>query len=217
METFAVIGLGRFGSALAEELCAQGHQVLAIDPDEKAVQRMADKVTQAVAADCQDSEVLEMLGVRDADCAIVAFSGDIGASVLIALNLKNVGVPKVICKARSHSHAEILRRIGADRVVFPEHEGGRNLARALANRDILSYIELSEGFGIVKLRVPLLWRDKTLRTLDIRHRYRVNVIAIQNGDGRVNHVPEADYAFRRDDLIFALGSKEYTDRILELE
>ena len=178
---------------------------------------MADRVTQAVAADCQDSETLEMLGVKDADCAVVAFSGDLGASVLITLNLKKQGVPKVVCKARSHSHAEILRRIGADQVVFPEHEGGRNLARTLANREIISYIELAEGFGILKLRVPRPWRDKTLRALDIRHQYRVNVIAIQSGDGRVNHVPEADYAFRRDDLIFALGSKEFTDRILELE
>lgn len=217
METFVVIGLGRFGSALAEELCEQGHQVLAVDPDEKAVQHIADRVTQAVAGDCQDPEVLDLLGVKEADCAVVAFSSDIGASVLIALNLKELGVPRVICKARSHSHAEILRRIGADQVVFPEYEGGRTLARTLANREIIRYIELSEGFGIVKLRVPLCWRDKTLRALDIRRVYRVNIVAIQNGDGRVNHVPEADYAFRKDDLIFALGSTEYTDRIIELE
>ena len=120
METFVVIGLGRFGSAVAEELCALGHQVLAIDTDEKAVQRMADKVTQAAVGDCQDPEVLEMLGVKNMDGAVVAFSNDIGTSVLITLNLKELGLPRIICKARNHSHREVLRRIGADQVFFPE-------------------------------------------------------------------------------------------------
>ncbi len=217
METFVVIGLGRFGSAVAEELCALGHQVLAIDTDEKAVQRMADKVTQAAVGDCQDPEVLEMLGVKNMDGAVVAFSNDIGTSVLITLNLKELGLPRIICKARNHSHREVLRRIGADQVVFPELESGRNLARTLANREILNYIELTERYGIVKLKVPARWVGKTLRDLNVRANYQVNIIAIQSGDEAIQPVPSPDYPFREGDLIFTLGDNESNERILALE
>ena len=217
METFVVIGLGRFGSAVAEELCALGHQVLAIDTDEKAVQRMADNVTQAAVGDCQDPEVLEMLGVKNMDGAVVAFSNDIGTSVLITLNLKELGLPRIICKARNHSHREVLRRIGADQVVFPELESGRNLARTLANREILNYIELTEQYGIVKLKVPARWVGKTLRDLNVRANYQVNIIAIQSGDEAIQPVPSPDYPFREGDLIFTLGDNESNERILALE
>ena len=217
METFVVIGLGRFGSAVAEELCALGHQVLAIDTDEKAVQRMADKVTQAAVGDCQDPEVLEMLGVKNMDGAVVAFSNDIGTSVLITLNLKELGLPRIICKARNHSHREVLRRIGADQVVFPELESGRNLARTLANREILNYIELTERYGIVKLKVPARWVGKTLRDLNVRANYQVNIIAIQSGDEAIQPVPSPDYPFRAGDLIFTLGDNKSNERILALE
>lgn len=217
METFVVIGLGRFGSAVAEELCALGHQVLAIDTDEKAVQRMADRVTQAAVGDCQDREVLEMLGVKNMDGAVVAFSNDIGTSVLITLNLKELGIPRIVCKARNHSHREILRRIGADQVVFPELESGHNLARTLANREILNYIELTERYGIVKLKVPTPWVGKTLRDLNVRANYQVNIIAIQSGDEAIQPVPPPDYPFRDGDLIFALGDNESNERILALE
>ena len=217
METFVVIGLGRFGSAVAEELCALGHQVLAIDTDEKAVQRMSDKVTQAAVGDCQDPEVLEMLGVKNMDGAVVAFSNDIGTSVLITLNLKELGLPRIICKARNHSHREVLRRIGADQVVFPELESGRNLARTLANREILNYIELTERYGIVKLKVPARWVGKTLRDLNVRANYQVNIIAIQSGDEAIQPVPSPDYPFRAGDLIFTLGDNESNERILALE
>ena len=217
METFVVIGLGRFGSAVAEELCALGHQVLAIDTDEKAVQRMADKVTQAAVGDCQDPEVLEMLGVKNMDGAVVAFSNDIGTSVLITLNLKELGLPRIICKARNHSHREVLRRIGADQVVFPELESGRNLARTLANREILNYIELTEQYGIVKLKVPARWVGKTLRDLNVRANYQVNIIAIQSGDEAIQPVPSPDYPFQMGDLIFTLGDNQSNERILALE
>ena len=183
MESFVVIGLGRFGSAVAERLCQEGHQVLAVDVDEKVVQNMADKVTQAVAGDCQEMDVLRALGVQDMNCAVVAFSNDIGKSVLVTLNLKELGVPRIICKARTATHEELLRRIGADKVVFPERESGWNLAQALSNREILNYVGLAEGYGIVKLDVPLAWVGKTIGQLQIRKKYQVNIIAVQRSGG----------------------------------
>ncbi len=217
METFVVIGLGRFGSAVAEELCALGHQVLAIDTDEAAVQKMADRVTQAVVGDCRDMDVLRALGVNNARCAVVAFSDDIGNSVLITLNLKELGIPRIVCKARSASHEELLRRIGADQVVFPEQERGRNLAHTLNNTEILDYIELSEHYSIVKTGVPASWVGKSVGELAIRKQYKVNIVSVQGADGSLQTVPLPDYVFRPGDLVFSLGRNEDNDKVIALE
>ncbi len=217
METFVVIGLGRFGSAVAEELCALGHQVLAIDTDEAAVQKMADRVTQAVVGDCRDMDVLRALGVNHARCAVVAFSDDIGNSVLITLNLKELGIPRIVCKARSASHEELLRRIGADQVVFPEQESGRNLAHTLNNTEILDYIELSEHYSIVKTGVPASWVGKSVGELAIRKQYKVNIVSVQGADGSLQTVPLPDYVFRPGDLVFSLGRNEDNDKVIALE
>ena len=217
METFVVIGLGRFGSAVAEELCALGHQVLAIDTDEARVQQMADKVTQAVTGDCRDMDVLRALGVHHARCAVVAFSDDIGNSVLITLNLKELGIPRIVCKARSASHEELLRRIGADQVVFPELESGRNLAHTLNNREILEFIQLSDHYSIVKTEVPVSWLGKSAAELDIRKQYRVTIVAVQGADGNLQTAPLSGYVFHRGDLLFSLGRNEDNDSLLALE
>lgn len=217
MESFVVIGLGRFGSAVAEKLCQEGHQVLAVDVDEKVVQTMADKVTQAVAGDCQEMDVLRALGVQDMNCAVVAFSNDIGKSVLVTLNLKELGVPRIICKARTATHEELLRRIGADKVVFPERESGWNLAQALSNREILNYVGLTEGYGIVKLDVPLAWIGKSIGQLEIRKKYQVNIIAVQRSGGAIQPAPAQSHLFRKGDMIFSLGSTEDNQRVLDLE
>lgn len=217
METFVVIGLGRFGSAVAEELCALGHQVLAVDTDEATVQRMADKVTQAVVGDCRDMDVLRALGVAHARCAVVAFSNDIGNSVLITLNLKELGIPRIVCKARSASHEELLRRIGADQVIFPELESGRNLAHALNNREILEFIQLSPLYSIVKTEVPGSWVGKSSAELEIRKQFKVTIVAVQGEDGNLQTAPLSGYIFHRGDLLFSLGRNEDNDRVISLE
>ena len=150
MKTFVVIGLGRFGSAVATELSSLGHEVLAVDEREDHVQRGAEKVTHAVTGDARDPSVLRALGVRNYDCAVVAVGDDIGNSALITLNLKEIGVKRVICKAQSHVHRKVLEKIGADRVVFPEHEMGVKLAQGLSSSNVLNFIELSEDFGIAE-------------------------------------------------------------------
>ena len=156
MKTYVVIGLGRFGTAVAAELCKLGHEVLAIDGDEGRVQAIADHVTHAVTGDARDPAVLRALGVRNYDCAIVAVADDVGNSALITMNLKEIGVKQVIAKAQSHVHQKVLQKIGADRVVFPEHETGVKLAQNLSSSNILNFIELSDDFGIVELAAPKL-------------------------------------------------------------
>ena len=157
MKTFVVIGLGRFGTAIAAELSDLGHEVLAVDQSDELVQGVSDRVTHAVAGDARDPAVLRALGVRNYDCAIVAVGEDVGNSALITLNLKELGVPQVICKSKSHVHRRVLEKIGADRVVFPEHEMGVKLAQGLSSSNVLNFIELSEDFGIVETAIPRAW------------------------------------------------------------
>lgn len=216
MKTFVVIGLGRFGSAVATELCSLGHEVLALDNDAEKVQKMADQVTHAVVGDARDADVLRALGVRNYDCAIVASGSDVGNSTLITLNLKEAGVGQVICKAQSHVHRKVLEKIGADRVVFPEHEMGLKLAQGLSSVNVLNFIELSDDFGIVELSAPRSWQGKTLRELDVRVRYHVSVIAVRDHAGDLDVAPGGDHVVARDSMLVVLGRSEHINRLHDL-
>jgi len=219
MKTFVVIGLGRFGTAVATELSALGHEVLAMDVREENIQAIADQVTHAVAGDARDPAILKALGVRNYDCAIVAVGDDVGNSALITLNLKELGVKEVISKARSHVHRKVLEKIGADRVVFPEHEMGVKIAQGLSSSNVLNFIEVSEDYGIVELSVPGSWVGKSLRDLDVRNQYHVNIIAIRKGEGTqaLDVAPGAAYPLAREDHVVALGRNEDINRLHEVQ
>ena len=216
MKTFVVIGLGRFGSVVATELCSLGHEVLALDTDAEKIQKLADQVTHAVVGDARDADVLRALGVRNYDCAIVATGFDVGNSTLITLNLKEAGVRQVICKAQSHVHRKVLEKIGADRVVFPEHEMGLKLAQGLSSVNVLNFIELSDDFGIVELTAPKSWQGKTLRDLDVRARYHVSVIAVRDREGELDVAPGADHVIGKDSKLVVLGRSEHINRLHDL-
>ena len=207
MKSFVIIGLGRFGTAIASELSALGHEVLAVDVDEERVQQVADHVTHAVTGDGRNIEVLRALGVRNFDCVVVAMGSDVGNSALITLNLKELGVKEVICKAQSHVHSRVLEKIGADRVVFPEYEMGAKLAQGLSSSNVLNFIELSEDYGILELSAPQSWQGKSLRELDVRNRHHVNVIAIRK-NGELNVAPSPDLPLESGDQVVALGRYE---------
>ena len=218
MKTYVVIGLGRFGTAVATELCRLGHEVLAIDGSEDRIQNIADQVTHAVAGDARDPAVLRALGVRNYDCAIVAAADDVGSSALVTMNLKEMGVQKVICKAQSMVHWKVLEKIGADMVVFPEYEMGMKLAQNLSSSNILNFIELSEDYGIVELAAPKSWQGHSIRDLNVRAKYKVNIIAIRrNGeDADLQLTPVADYVIAPGDVVVTLGRYEDIDLLHEL-
>ncbi|WP_294471682.1 TrkA family potassium uptake protein [uncultured Intestinimonas sp.] len=218
MKTYVVIGLGRFGTAVATELCRLGHEVLAIDESEDRIQNIADQVTHAVAGDARDPAVLRALGVRNYDCAIVAAADDVGSSALVTMNLKEMGVQKVICKAQSMVHWKVLEKIGADMVVFPEYEMGMKLAQNLSSSNILNFIELSEDYGIVELAAPKSWQGHSIRDLNVRAKYKVNIIAIRrNGeDADLQLTPVADYVIAPGDVVVTLGRYEDIDLLHEL-
>ena len=219
MKSFVIIGLGRFGTAIAGELSALGHEVLAVDVDEERVQQVADHVTHAVTGDGRNIEVLRALGVRNFDCVVVAMGSDVGNSALITLNLKELGVKEVICKAQSHVHSRVLEKIGADRVVFPEYEMGAKLAQGLSSSNVLNFIELSEDYGILELSAPQSWQGKSLRELDVRNAFHVNLIAVRRSGqgGPLNVAPGADYRLEQGGNVVALGRSEDINLLHEVD
>ena len=169
-----------------------------------------------MSGDARDANVLRALGVRNYDCAIVATGNDVGNSALITLNLKEIGVKQVVCKAQSHVHRKVLEKIGADRVVFPEHEMGLKLAQGLSSSNVLNFIELSDDFGIVELAVPRSWVGKSIRTLDVRARHHVNIIAVRGASGELDVAPGGDYALASGEMLVALGRTEYINLLHSL-
>ncbi len=204
MKSYIVIGLGLFGSSLAKNLCKLGAEVLAMDVHSELVQQIANDVTHAVVGDGQDKEVLKALGVRNFDCAIIAIGEDLAASVLTTMNLKELGVPYIFCKARNETHRKVLEKLGVDRVVIPEQEHAQRLARTLTSNNVLDYIELSDDHGILELPAPKAWVGRTLKDLNVRAKLGINIIAIQS-DGKTNVSPAADYCVDQGDVLVVLG------------
>ena len=215
MKSCIVIGLGRFGSEVARELCRQGCEVLAIDTSSDLVSQIANDVTHAVVGDGQDKEVLRALGVREFDCGVIAIGDDLAASVLVTMNLKELGVAQVICKAHDETHRRVLEKLGADRVVIPEQEQGARLARSLSSRNVLDYIELSEEYGIVELPAPLSWKGKSLKELNIRAALGLNILAIRRG-GQINVSPGADFVLEQQDVVVVLGDSTALKKVQKL-
>ena len=215
MKSYIVIGLGLFGRAVARQLCALGAEVLVIDRSNELVQQLANDVTHAVVADAQDKEVLRALGAGDFDCAILAIGDDLAASVLITMNLKELNVPYIVCKAHDETHAKVLEKLGADRVVIPEEEYAQRLGRSLYSHNVLDYIELSEEYGILEVPAPRTWIGKTLKELNVRAKLGVNIIAVES-DKKTNVAPGADYLIRTGDILVVLGENHALEAVQKL-
>lgn len=215
MKSYVVVGLGRFGSAAARELHALGCEVLAMDVKSEYVQQVANNVTHAVVGDGQDKEVLRALDVGDFDCGIVAIGDDLAASVLITMNLKELGVKHLVCKAHDDTHRRVLEKLGADRVVIPEQEHAARLARSLASRNVLDYIELSEDYGIAEVPAPGIWNGKSLKDLNVRAKLGLNIIAVRRG-GSIHVSPTADFVMEDGDVVVVLGDNEHLEKVQKL-
>lgn len=207
MKSYVVIGLGRFGTEVARHLYEQGCEVLVIDSSADLVQQISDNVTHAVVGDARDKEVLKALGVKEFDCGIVAIGASLADSVLATMNLKELGVPYVVCKAHDETHKEVLRKLGADRIVIPEKEQASRLAKSLASHNVLDYIELSEDYGIIDVPAPASWTDKSLIELNVRAKLGVNILAIKR-DGGITVSPAADFRIAKGDIVVVLGDTD---------
>ena len=207
MKTYMVIGLGRFGMEVARQLCALGCEVLAMDRSEQLVNQVSADVTHAVVGDARDKSVLRALGAADFECAIVSIGGSLADSVLATMNLKELGVGRIVCKAHDETHRQVLLKLGADQVVIPEQENAARLARSLSSPNVLEYIELSEEYGIIEVPAPKRWVDKTLKELNVRAKLGVNIIAVEKGS-QINVSPAADYRIAQGDILVVLGDTD---------
>ena len=209
---YLVLGLGRFGASLATSLCTMGHEVLAVDSDADLVDSIAPYVTQAVQIDATDEGALQTLGVRNFDAAIVSIGQNMRDSILVCVLLKELGVPYLIAKATDELHAKVLRKVGVDRVVFPERDMGMRLAKSLLTPNVLELIDLSDDYQLVETLLPSKWANETIIGLDVRKRFGVIILAIHRG-GQFIVSPAPDFAFEIGDILLVLGKKDDIDNL----
>lgn len=209
---FLVLGLGRFGASLAKTLCELGQEVLAIDSDEELVNDIAPYVTQAMQLDATDEALLATLGVKNFDAAIVSIGQNTRDSILVSVLLKELGVPYLVAKANDDLHAKVLRKIGADRVIFPERDMGARLARSIIAPNVLELMNLSDDYQIMEIRVPERWVGDTIIGVNVRRKYGVNILAIHRSE-RFLVSPAADLTFVSGDTLLVMGKREDIERL----
>ena len=214
MKQFLIIGCGRFGESIATTLYSLGHEVLVVDKDEEKVSNISQMVTHAVIT---NEGVLKDLCVKNFDVCVVAISSNYEASIIATVEAKELGVKKVVAKAKDELHSNVLKKIGADKVIIPERDMGIRVAHNLISSNILEYIELSEDFSMVEINLPNDWEGKSLRGINLRGKYGLNVVAIKNGiDITVN--PNPDQLLKRDDVLLVVGNtKEITNLVITTE
>lgn len=219
MKQFAVIGLGRFGTSVAQTLAEKGQQVIAIDRKEEFVQDLMDNVTKAVCLDATDEKAVKSIGLQNVDVAVCSIGTDVESSILVTLMLKDLGVPVILCKAISPAHKKVLEKVGATKVILPERDMGRRIADMLisVSDTVLDHIGLSGGASIIEIVAPKEFIGKTLRDLEIRARFGVNVIAlkkkgsVQEGEEgadvgeKINVTPQADDIIAPGDVLVVFG------------
>jgi len=210
-----VIGLGRFGSSMAEELYQAGHDVLAIDLNEKNVQNALGQVTYAVRGDATSKTVLQELGVQNFDVAVVSIGSDVQASILVTVLLKSLGIPFIIARSSNQLHGDTLERIGADKVVYPEQETGRRLAHVDFHSSVIDYMGLVSNYGITKMRPPDHLVKLTLGDAGLsgpRDKYGLAVLAIRRGRECIL-VPSRDEVISPGDILIIAGNSEQMGKL----
>ncbi len=215
---FAVIGLGRFGRSVCQTLHELKYEVLAIDSDEKRVAQISSEniVDQAQTLDSTDAKALQQAGIFEFETVIVAIGNFVEESIITTLNLKEGGVKEVVAKASSEIHEKLLRKVGADKVIFPEHDAGRNLARSLTKPAILDKLEIDPNHSIVEISVPDEFQNNTIAELDLRAKYGFNIIGLYHkGDFSVN--PPPNQSVTMGSIMVVLGSNDSINRFLSTE
>lgn len=212
-KSYVVFGLGSFGYSVAETLGDSGYEVMVVDKGSDPIQSISSKVTYAVKADVTDTGTLESLDISQFDVAIVAFTQDMNASIMATLYAKECRIPKVVAKAVTALHATILRKVGADEVVFPERDMGVRVAQNLIAGGMVDFLELSDEYRLTELRVPARWAGHSLHSLDVRRRYNLNVIAVKDGD-EVSMNIDPQQKLESHQFLVVMGDNKSLDRLL---
>ena len=209
---YLVIGCGRFGSSVAKKMCQLGNEVMVIDKDEDSINNIAELVTHTAIVDVTEERDLKSIGLGNFDVVIVAISSDVRASIMATVMAKEMGVPKVVCKAKDELQAKVLYKIGADKVVFPERDMGIRLAYNLASENILDQINLDPEYSIMEIVTPQNWVGKTIIELNLRAKYEITVLAVKTQSG-LKVMPSPNYKMQEKNILIIIGN---TDKISDI-
>ncbi len=224
---FAVFGLGIFGLEICKVLSEKGSKVIAVDKDQKLIDRAKDIVAQAVLIDSTDENALRNAGLQDVDVAIVAIGESIDGSILTTILLKNLGVPNIIARAVSDVHAQVLQKIGATEVINISVEEGRRLAKRIISPEVVDMMPISKDQSITEMRIPAEFADKTLQEINLRKKYHVNLVSVKRTTTAIDEVgnpvkkeevfsPKPDEALKANDILVVLGREDDIEKLKEL-
>jgi len=215
---YVVIGLGNFGSSVAETLSARGQEVIAVDQDGTAVDRIAPLVAKAVVGNGTDVNLLERLGVRNADAGVISTGDDITASILSTMGLHDLNVAEVFVKVISRDHARVMERIGVTETVFPERDSAISLGTRICGTAVFNYVRLSDGFSVQEFAVPESWQGKTLRELALRQNYDITVVALKDVlTNRITPTPNPDMKLKESDTLLVAGNDKALEKTASLK
>jgi trk system potassium uptake protein len=214
MKRVIVIGLGIFGVNIVRELYENGFEVIAIDKNKDAIQKIRDVSTKAIVADGMDKEVMQLIGVHEDDVVIISFGEDLAASTLITLHLKQLKVKNIIVKAPNEEHKMILEKVGATDVIIPEKEIASKLAKSLISPNVLDYLPLSEDYMIFELAPPNSFLGKTIAELQLRGKYHIEVIAVRDViSDKIHMVPQANFVIKDGEVLVVVGKEKDIQKI----
>ena len=209
MKQYVILGLGIFGSTIAKTLSQYNHEVIAIDKDLACVDRVSDFVTQAIQADFTDIDQLRAIGIQDCDAAVVATGSHLEESIMGVMNLRELGIPFIMAKAKNKKYMQILQKIGADYVVRPEKEICEREAKKLVSRNIIDLIDIDDDYSIVEIAAPAKWVGKTLKALELRTNYGINVLGIRkNPKEHLSISPDAFYTIEANDQLLVIADNK---------
>ena len=214
MKTVLIIGLGRFGRHLATRMAELGNEVMVVDVNAEVVEKMLPIVTDAKIGDCTKPEVLKSLGIANFDLCFVCIGTNFQSSLEVTSQIKEMGGKYVISKATRDIQAKFLLRNGADEVIYPERDEAEKLAMRFSANHVYDYIELSEDYSIYEIAPPQGWLGKSLKELDIRNKYHINILGVKRGE-KVEMISASEYKIKKDDHLMILGRKEDTEKILK--
>ena len=211
---FAVIGLGSFGKHVAKTLYERGHDVLAVDCDKDKIEELKVSVSHAVQMEAADKENLEALGIKDMDVVIVSLGPNMEASILTVLHLREIHVKRIVVKALTEDHVKILEAVGATEVIYPEKDMAVRTALKLSDPNVLEYLPLISGFGIQEIAPPEKFLGKSLKELDLRNKYGVQIIAVKGlVPEKMTLIPTGDFVIKDSDVLIIMGEDEQLAKI----
>ena len=217
MKQYLVIGLGRFGASVAKTLYSSGEIVLGVDTNEELVQDKIDNniLKNAIIGDASDEKILKDIGAENFDVAFVCI-GDIEASVMIALNLKELGIKSIIAKAINKKHGKVLTKIGATEIVYPEEHMGKRIAELTMNTDIIEHLKFTDNFVLVEVKAPSIFWNNSLIKLDVRNKYNINIVGIKKSKGEFLPNPTANVVIEEGDVLVIITDKKTVESFNKL-